>query len=125
MKRKSLGNYGEKLAVKLLKTEGYKIITRNFRSRYGEIDIVALDQSVKANNKTLVFVEVKTRWSIKFGSPEEAITPLKISRIIKTGEYFQLVHQNLPESVRLDAIVIDLTPQGDLERIEHLKNITG
>ncbi len=119
MKRKSLGNLGENLALKHLHKQGYKILEKNFRSKLGEIDIVALD------SKTLVFIEVKTRWSKKFGSPEEAITPWKIKRIIKAGQYYKIHHPELPDSLRLDAVVIDLTPQGKLERIEVIKNLTG
>lgn len=118
MRRKSLGNLGENLALKHLKNSGYKILDRNFRSKLGEIDVVALD------GDSLVFVEVKTRWSKNYGLPEEAITPWKIRRIIKTGQYYRLLHPELPDSLRLDAVVIDLSPQGKLERIEIIKNLT-
>ena len=96
--KKSLGRKGEKLAEKHLKSKGYKILSRNFRSHFGEIDIIA----VKRNK--LVFFEVKTRWSRKFGSPESAITPLKIKRMIKTAYYFHQKNSYLPESFRLDAV---------------------
>ncbi len=119
MERKNLGKLGEDLALKLLKSKGYHILAKNFHSRFGEIDIVAQENSV------LVFVEVKTRWSEKFGTPEEAITPWKIRRIIKAGEYFKLTHPGLPESLRLDAVVIDLATQGKLKRIDLIKNLTG
>lgn len=119
MRQQSLGKLGENLAVKHLRNKGYKILTRNFRSKFGEIDIIAFQGG------DLVFVEVKTRWSKSFGPPEEAITPWKIRRIIKAGEYFKLLHPELSDSLRLDAVVIDLTPEGKLERVEILKNITG
>ena len=119
MRQKSLGNLGENLALKHLKSKGYRILTRNFSSKFGEIDIIAIHEN------DLVFIEVKTRFSQAFGPPEEAITPWKIRRIIKTGQYFKLLHPELPDSLRLDAVVIDLTPEGKLERVEILKNITG
>lgn len=119
MRQKSLGNLGENLALKHLKSKGYRIFTRNFRSKFGEIDIIAIHEN------DLVFIEVKTRWSQSFGPPEEAITPWKIRRIIKTGQYFKLLHPELPDSLRLDAVVIDLDNQGRLERIEIIKNCTG
>jgi len=119
MKRKNLGRLGENLAVKHLKKSGYQILDRNFRFQFGEIDIIAKEE------KTLVFIEVKTRWSKNFGRPEEAITPGKIKRMIKTAQYYQLLHPELPTSLRLDAVVINLSPQGTLERIEIIKNLTG
>ncbi len=127
MRKKSLGNLGENLAAKHLHKKGYTILERNFRSKFGEIDIIALNPSKdsKQNSQTLVFVEVKTRWSQKFGSPEEAITPGKIKRIIKAGQYYKIIHPELPETLRLDAVVIDLSPQGELERVEHIKNLTN
>jgi putative endonuclease len=102
-----------------LKNNGYKILEKNFRSKFGEIDVVAQE------GEDLVFIEVKTRWSKSFGPPEEAITPWKIRRIIKAGEYFKLLYPKLPDSLRLDAVVIDLSSEGKLERVEILKNITG
>lgn len=116
---RDLGLLGEDLAIKFLKKNGYKILERNFRSKLGEVDIVAQDKD------TLVFVEVKTRWSEKFGLPEEAITPWKIKSIIKTGQYFKLLHPELPDSLRIDVVVIELDGKGELKRIEILKNVTG
>lgn len=118
MRRKNLGNLGENLALRHLKSSGYKILDRNFRSKFGEIDIVAQE------GDCLVFVEVKTRWSRSFGPPEEGITPWKIRRIIKAGQYYKLLHPELSDSLRLDAVVIDLSPKGKLERIEIIKNLT-
>lgn len=117
--RHDLGILGEDLAVKFLKKNGYKILQRNFRSKLGEIDIVAQEKDV------LVFVEVKTRWSEKFGLPEEAITPWKIRSIIKTGQYFKLLNPDFPESLRIDLVAIELTSWGKLKRIEIIKNISG
>ena len=57
--KKEFGNWGEGYALKLLKKKGYKILTKNFRCALGEIDIIAID------NDTLIFVEVKTRFSRK------------------------------------------------------------
>jgi putative endonuclease len=119
MRRKSLGNLGEKIAAKYLHDCGYKILVRNFRSKFGEIDIVALDGDF------LVFIEVKTRWSRKFGPPEEAIIPSKVRRIIKAGQYYKLLHPELPESLRLDAVAIDLFFDGKVKRIKLIKNLTG
>lgn len=118
MKKKNLGNLGEELAVKQLKNNGYRILEQNFRSKFGEIDIIAQEGG------DLVFVEVKTRWSKSFGPPEEAITPWKIRRIIKAGQYYQLIHPDTPEALRIDAVAVDITSDGQLNQIRIIKNIT-
>ena len=97
-----LGKLAEDYAVKLLIQKGYKIIDRNFRSRFGEIDIV----SIKEN--ALVFVEVKARWSNKFGSPEEAVTPSKLWKIRQTAEYYSILHPDLPKSLRIEVVSIEI-----------------
>ena len=74
-KRQKFGEQGEALAVRHLKKAGYKIIETNYRTRLGEIDIIAKDKD------TIVFVEVKTRTSVHFGSPKWAVTPQKQKKI--------------------------------------------
>ena len=119
MRKKSLGRLGEELAVKQLKNNGYRILEQNFRSKFGEIDIIAQDAD------DLVFIEVKTRWSKSFGPPEEAITPWKIKRMTQACQYYKLLHPQSPESLRLDAVCIDLSPAGKVGEIRLLKNISG
>jgi putative endonuclease len=118
IKRKSLGDRGENLALKKLKSSGYRILGRNFKSKFGEIDIIAKEGDV------LVFIEVKTRWSQKFGRPEEAITPWKIQKIIKAGQYYKLLHPETPEAMRLDVVAVDLSSEGKLKEIRLIKNVT-
>jgi putative endonuclease len=101
-KTKTLGNLAEDYSVGLLTSKGYKILDRNFHSRFGEIDIIALDGT------TLVFVEVKARWSNKFGSPEEAVTYWKLNKIKKTGEYYSLLHPDLPLKLRIDVVALEI-----------------
>lgn len=113
-----LGKKGEELAVKYLRGQGYKIIGKNFHSRLGEIDLIALDHGI------LVFVEVKTRWSKKFGEPLEAITPWKIKKIIKAADYYKMLHPELPEAMRLDAVAISMDNNQQVEKIELVKNIS-
>lgn len=109
---------GEEFACNYLRKIGYKIIERNFRKGYGEIDIVALDKGV------LAFIEVKTRTTSSFGSPLESITPWKLKSLIKTAQYYKLTHPKLPESLRIDAVSVVLL--GDkIESIELTKNISG
>lgn len=118
MRKRSLGRLGESLAVKHLKNNGYRILDRNFKSKFGEIDITALDGNV------LVFVEVKTRWSEKFGPPEAAITPWKIRHIIKAGQYYKLLHPELPDALRLDAVAVELDLHGAVREIRITRNLT-
>lgn len=82
MNNKKLGDFGEKIARLYLEKNKYKIVEMNFRGKQGEIDIIAKDQ------KELVFIEVKTRTSIKYGSPVDAVTYIKQKRIYKTAEYY-------------------------------------
>ena len=119
MSNQYLGKKGEEIAKRYLQSKGYKILFKNFRSRLGEIDIIGQDKD------TLVFVEVKTRFSKEFGEPEEAVTPWKIKSIIRTGEYFKMLHPELPESLRIDVVAISLSPGGGVEEIKLIKNATG
>jgi len=114
---------GEDKACLYLKRNKFHILTRNFRKRYGEIDLVAIDTSAK--EKVLVFVEVKTRRSNSFGDPLEAISPWKLKTLIKTAEYYKMTHRNLPDTMRIDAISVSLTQNNILEKIEYVKNISG
>lgn len=107
-KTSDLGKLAENFAVELLQSKGYKIIDRNFTSRFGEIDIIAeVDQ-------TLVFVEVKARWSPKFGSPEEAVTPQKIWKIKKTADYYCLVNSIKNKKMRIDVVAMEMCDQNVL-----------
>lgn len=119
MFKNNLGKSGEDWASVYLQKQGYKILQRNFRSRLGEIDVIALD------GQTVVFVEVKTRFSKQFGPPEEAVTPWKIRSIIKTAQYFQMLHPKLPESLRIDVVAITLASNGKPEEIKLIKNVTS
>ncbi|MEX0621694.1 MAG: YraN family protein [Candidatus Woykebacteria bacterium] len=117
MDKKDLGAKGEAIAVSLLRCQGYKILVKNFRCRLGEIDIIAQDKD------TLVFVEVKTRWSKEFGLPEEAVGKRKLHSIQKVGEYFRMSHKgSLPEAHRIDVVAIEMGIQGKVTRKEIIQN---
>lgn len=113
------GKAGEKLAVAFLKQQGFKILETNFKSKLGEIDIVALDQN------TLVFVEVKARTSLEFGLPEEAVGYRKLEHIRKSADYYRSIRKNLPEGERIDVVAIEKDFGGNLRRLELIKNVTG
>ena len=114
--------YGEEKACLYLQRKGYSIIERNYRKTYGEIDIIAIDESLP--EKILAFVEVKTRTSNAFGSPLEAITYWKLKSLIKAAQYYKMTHRNLPESLRIDAISVVLNGN-KVSKIELTKNISG
>ncbi|MFC1892979.1 YraN family protein [Chloroflexota bacterium] len=98
MKRREVGILGERLAQDFLKQQGYDIWETNYRCPEGEIDIIARDRDC------LVFVEVRTKKSTDFGTPEESITPDKMRRLAAiTARYWQ-THNNLPPSRRIDAV---------------------
>jgi putative endonuclease len=99
------GKLAEDYAVKLLSGLGYKIIDRNFHSKFGEIDIVALKDDY------LAFIEVKARWSTKFGLPEEAVTRSKLWKIGRTGEYYSILHPDLPKKLRIEVVALEITDQ--------------
>lgn len=121
MNKKELGKLGEQYAENYLIAKNYQIIKTNFYCRFGEIDIIAIDQS---NKPELVFIEVKTRKSTAFGEPQEAVTYSKKSKILKTALYFlNSSTKKLPFSWRVDVIGLKLDRSGKFKEITHIKNI--
>lgn len=119
MTKLQTGKHGEDLAIAFLQKRAYKIIDRNFRIRGGEIDIIAIEAN------TLVFVEVKTRTSLKFGSPQEAVTKSKIFFMERAAKFYRNAYsyKNLPLAERIDVVAIDLGE--DPPKIDLIKNATG
>jgi putative endonuclease len=116
MKRRETGILGENLACEFLGNNGYTIIEKNFRCPRGEIDIVARRQD------TLVFVEVRTKRSRSFGTPEESITPVKMERLRNIAAYYWQSHNDLPESWRIDVVAVRLDGRGRPSCIELIEN---
>ncbi|MGD0795334.1 MAG: YraN family protein [Dehalococcoidales bacterium] len=116
MKRRETGNLGEQLACDFLGKNGYLIIERNFRCPGGEVDIIARQK------ETLVFVEVRTKSSRWFGSPEESITSTKMEKLRNVAAYYWQNHTNLPESWRIDVVAIEVNGRGRVSRIELVEN---
>ena len=114
MNTKEIGNNGENKAADYLIEKGYSILERNWRTKTGEIDIIAL------KDETLVFIEVK---SLPNGTNELLQTELnrgKLQRIVKTSKRFLLKHRQYSNSyVRFDVIVIDMPGYPD---VYHIKN---
>ncbi|MDO8639567.1 MAG: YraN family protein [bacterium] len=115
------GKLGEDVATEYLRKSGFKIIERNFRLRNGEVDIIAIEEKTK----TLVFVEVKTRTSEKFGTPLEAITFWKLRSLTRVAQYYKMTHPNLPDLLRIDAVSVKISGIGKTPTVEHIKNISG
>ncbi|MDI6604699.1 MAG: YraN family protein [Thermoanaerobacteraceae bacterium] len=118
MNNKIVGNLGEKIAEKILKNSGYKIIDKNFKCSIGEIDII----TEKDNN--LIFIEVKTRTSIKYGCPSDAVNFYKRNKIIKVAQTFIMLNKKyINFSIRFDVFEIFLKPSTfELNKINHIKN---
>lgn len=111
--RKKLGNAGERLAAEFLVKLGYKILERQYRTKFGEIDVVARD------GDELVFVEVKTRRDRSYGDPEEAVHSLKLSHMAAAGEAYLRDKKNESKPHRYDVIAI-YWPEGREPDIVHL-----
>ena len=119
MKRRDTGILGEKLAKGFLKKRGYYICETNYRCPEGEIDIVA------RHRDSLVFVEVRTKTSLAFGSPEESITPAKRERMRATASYYRITHDKLPPLWRIDVVAVELDQKGEMSRVELIENAVG
>lgn len=111
MNTRALGITGEQLAVEYLVKSGYKILERNYKSKIGEIDIIAWD------NNQIVFVEVKSRNYLSHGTGIESVTPDKIFKIVKTAEIYLLSKHRLNTDCRFDIILTT-----DEQVIEHIPN---
>lgn len=119
MKRRNTGILGEKLARDFLKKRGYRILETNYRCPQGEIDIVARHKDF------LVFIEVRTKTSLEFGTPEESITKAKKERMIATAFHYRQAHDDLPPLWRIDVVAIELDPKRQPLKIELIENAVG
>lgn len=105
---RSVGSRGEALAASFIEREGYRILERGYRTRYGEVDIIAVD------GETIVFVEVKMRRGILFGSPGEAIDGRKQRQIARTARHY-IASRGCEDAVfRFDSVLIAPLKNGTL-----------
>ena len=104
------------IACEFLGKNGYDIVETNYRCTEGEMDIVAMQK------ETLVFVEVRTKKSRLFGSPEESITQIKKERLRAIAERYGQEHENLPEERRIDVMAIQLDSNDRVKRIQLIEN---
>lgn len=104
--RRSLGEYGERAAAEHLRRAGMVILDRNYRCAHGEIDIVARD------GDTLVICEVKTRRTLAYGSPLEAVTPQKAARLRRLAAHWLSAYAMAPPSIRIDVVGVVVPRRG-------------
>lgn len=114
-RNQEIGILGERLAVKYLKNKQYIILDRNYRCKQGEMDIIAKD------NEEIVFIEVKTRTTIKFGRPAEAVNYIKREHLQNIARYYLYTKKITKIPIRFDVIEIYL---GNKEyAVNHIKQI--
>ena len=110
---KETGKLGEDIAVNYLKQNRYTILDRNFECRQGEIDIIALDK------KEIVFIEVKTRTSNKYGTPSEAVNKIKQKHMLQTIKYYLYIRNLSDEFLRIDLIEVYI--KNNIYKVNHMK----
>lgn len=115
MNNRRFGAVGERVAQKYMINKGYKIITTNFYTKKGEIDIIAV------KDKIIVFVEVKTRSNNKFGTPAMAVNYKKKQHIKIAAKIYLLIHKLYQHNVRFDVIEVVVNRNG--YKINHIKGI--
>lgn len=120
--KQKTGKLGENIAVKYLKNKGFTIVCRNYRCKFGEIDIVA------EKGSEIIFIEVKTRKKVLqniFGTPEEAVDKKKINKIIQSANIFlESFKYSLDIKWQIDIIAIELDWKIRKANLKHIKNAT-
>jgi putative endonuclease len=122
-RQQRIGRWGEDAAARFLEKKGYTILARNTHTSHGEIDLIC-----RQPGGGLVFVEVKTRTSLSFGYPEEAVDARKLGHLVSAAQAYLLKQSELGETDwRIDAISVQGRPGGkeaDVS-IEHFENIAS
>lgn len=114
------GEKGESLAVEQLTKKGYKILERNYRTKMGEIDIIAKDGDV------IVFIEVKARQTASYGNPKYAVTWTKQKKIIRTAQLYLKLTNQLDKRARFDVVAIHRKEGRQfIEIIQNAFDLTG
>jgi putative endonuclease len=114
--RRALGEYGERLAERYLTEHGMAVVDRNWRCARGELDLVVRD------GDCLVFCEVKTRRTVRFGSPVEAVHPRKAARLRRLASAWLQEHRERPARIRIDVIGI-LRPVEGKAVVRHVRGV--
>lgn len=114
--RASLGRWGEKQGEKFLRRSGLKPLARNYSCKLGELDLVMV-----APDRTVVFVEVRSRSDETFGPPEATVTAAKRERLTRAARHFLATHRIEDRPLRFDILTVILGPSGP-PRICHYEN---
>ena len=126
-----MGAWGEGQAAEFLAEQGYIILDRNARTSHGEIDLVALapnipsaqgSDQVATENRIVVFIEVKTRRSTRYGFPEDSITERKREHILAAIKAYIQTHPELPGTWRIDVISVQKSRSNELPSFTHFEN---
>lgn len=121
MNKTEIGRWGEEIAAGYLIRNGYSILERNFYTPEGEIDIIALQE--EKDEQILIFVEVKTRTTEKYGFPEEAFTRKKWDHMLKAIERYLQSQSDYGDAWQIDVIAIQRLIKKDPPEIEHFENV--
>ena len=116
LNKRQQGNQGEDLAVAHLKANGYRILARNVKSKFGEIDCIA------RQGRTLCFIEIKARSSTTVRWPEESVHPQKQWRLVRLARWYLQANRLEEYPVRFDVIPILCNPDGSLARARIIPN---
>lgn len=110
--RSAIGGRGEALARQYMEQKGYRMLEQNYRTKYGEIDLIAKKDDV------LIFVEVRTKTSEQYGSPEETINQKKLTKLYKNARAY-VGFKKWTGSFRVDAVCVVLDAEFGVKRLEH------
>jgi putative endonuclease len=122
------GKRGEDIAESFLKRKGFQIVDKNFKTRFGEIDLIATKNPSARSGHSLHFVEVKLKVGEAFGTPEEMIGRRKIMQVMRTAESYLLKNQKLAmkyPKVMVDAVCIVLDNDGVEERVDFYEDLSS
>jgi putative endonuclease len=117
LSRREIGKLGEDIACRYLLNKKYKILNRNYHSRYGEVDIIAKDLK-----GFLVFIEVKARTSSRYGQGYEAVDSLKQEKIVKTAYVYLEENKIRDDNYRIDVLSIYLDFKRRIGKVSHFRN---
>ncbi len=109
------GQRGEEVIAGVISQKGWTILARNYHSRFGEIDIIALD------GREIVFIEVKLRTNLDYGEPHASVTPAKGQKMLQTAHLYLLEKNWEDREYRFD--VFGILEEGEQQSIEHLSNV--
>lgn len=113
---RDIGTFGENIAIEYLVNKGYILLEKNYRCKIGEIDIIAKDKDY------IVFIEVKTRYGRKFGSPCESITKKKQYKIYHTAEFYIIMKKLNNSYFRFDVVEITMNSSNNNYLVNLIKN---